>query len=246
MKCVAILLALLVACSDSSGPKPPGDGVLFIGNSLTYYNDMPMMVKAFADSTDQPMKLGVVAYGDYALVDHWNEGTSRAAIAKGGWKYVVLQQGPSAVSYNRDSLRLLSAMFAGRMAAVGARPALYSVWPQVVNSADFAASMQSYALAAADVDGLLLPVAAAWLATWDLDSSIELYDSDGVHPNAEGSYLAALVIYSRLFNRSPVGLPTSLTLSEGYVLAIDPAVAVTLQQAAASVTTGASETTGRR
>lgn len=236
-----LLLAALAVTPPACGsgltdPLPPGDAVLFIGNSLTYYNAMPDIVKALADSSGEPLRVGMVAFADFALVDHWYEGTALEEIGLGGWRYVVLQQGPSAVSYNRDSLRLLTTAFAARITAVGARPALYSVWPSSQNRADFPASMESYRLAAADVDGLLLPVAAAWLAAWNLDPTLQLYSSDGLHPTPAGSYLAALVIYARIFDRPPTGLPASMTLRGDVRFAIDPATASVLQNAALSVT----------
>ena len=231
---LATFSALVACTSDPVRPKPPGDAVLFIGNSLTYFNAMPDIVKALADSSGEPLRVGMVAFANFALVDHWYEGTSRQEIGKGGWRYVILQQGPSAVSYNRDSLRLLTKFFNTRITAVGARAALYSVWPAQENQADFPASMESYRLAAADVGGLLLPVAAAWLAAWQRDPTLPLYGSDGLHPSPEGSYLAALVIYACIFERAPTGLPASMTLRGGVPFAIDPAHAALLQDAAAS------------
>ena len=230
---VALGISAIAGCSnETTKPLPPGDGILFIGNSLTYYNDMPEMVQSLADSTGVPANVHMVAFSNVALIDHWREGTARSSIAKGGWRYVVLQQGPSAVQYNRDSLRLLTKMFDDKVRAVGAKTALFSVWPMAVNIADFPRAIESYALAAADVDGVLLPVAAAWQETWKLDPEMALYAGDGLHPTMEGSYLAAIVIYAKLFDRSPIGLPASMTLRNGSIVAIAPTTASLLQQAA--------------
>ena len=37
-----------------------------------------------------------------------------------------------------------------------------------------------------------------------------LYSGDRFHPSVAGSYLAALVIYEKLFERSSIGVPASL------------------------------------
>jgi hypothetical protein len=234
----------LAACLSSSlsGPELSGTGtpVLFIGNSLTYVNDLPGIVQALADSTGGAgLAVETVAFPDYALIDHWNEGLvagrARGEIAKGGWKFVVLQQGPSSVDVNRDTLRLAAKLFAQDMSKIGATPALLSAWPTVDRRQDFPRAIESYTLAASDVNGVLLPVAAAWLAAWKRDSTLGLY-SDGLHPSIAGSYLSALTIFAALQHHSPIGLPSRLHLRSGATVFIDPKVAAVLQAAAAEAT----------
>jgi len=232
----ALLLASASACLGQNLTEPQliGEGrrVLFIGNSYLYTQDIPGIVQALADSAHgDRLAVETVAGPDMALIDHWNEGTSRREIAKGGWEWVVLQQGPSSVEVNRDTLRLATALFAERIAAVQATPALFSAWPSEVRRVDFARAIESYTLAAADVNGILLPVASAWLDAWARDGTLLLY-ADGLHASPEGAYLAALVIYSRLLGKSPAGLPASLKLRSGARITLSPAVAAVLQAAA--------------
>jgi hypothetical protein len=239
--CLAVALTLSACSTSTTGPQNiriEGEGrhVLFIGNSYLYTRNIPGIVQALADSAGgDRLAIAMVAGPDMALVDHWNEGTSRRAIALGGWEWVVLQQGPSSVQVNRDSLRLMSRFFADDIAKVSARPALFSAWPTQNRRQDFDRAIESYNLAAADVNGLFLPVASAWLAEWTREPDAALY-SDGLHPSDEGAYLAALVIYSRLLGKTPKGLPATLSLHNGAVLAIDPVMATQLQASAAEVT----------
>jgi hypothetical protein len=231
-----LLLASASACLGQNLTEPQllGDGrrVLFIGNSYLYTQDIPGIVQALADSAHgDRLAVETVAGPDMALIDHWNEGTSRREIAKGGWEWVVLQQGPSSVEVNRDTLRLATALFAERIAAVQATPALFSAWPSEARRVDFARAIESYTIAAADVNGILLPVAAAWLDAWARDGTRLLY-ADGLHASPEGAYLAALVIYARLLGKSPAGLPASLKLRSGARITLSPAVAAVLQAAA--------------
>jgi hypothetical protein len=239
----AYLIFALTLWSCSAATTSPqnlridGDGrrVLFIGNSYLYARDIPGIVQALADSAGgDKLAVAMVAGPDMALVDHWNEGTSRRAIALAGWEWVVLQQGPSSVEVNRDSLRLMTKLFNTDITKVNAKPALFSAWPTQARRQDFDRAIESYTLAAADVNGLFLPVASAWLAEWARQPDAALY-SDGLHPSAEGAYLASLVIYSRLLGKTPKGLPATLTLHSGFVLTIDPAMATELQASAAEV-----------
>jgi hypothetical protein len=229
-------MALAVACASATGPKIVGSGppILFVGNSYTYENDVPGIVVALAKATGSPVSAATIAAPNHALIDHWNGGSSaRAEIAKGGWQYVVLQQGPSSVEANRDTLRLAVKLFDAEVRRIGGRTALFSAWPMQDRRTDFPRAIESYRLAANDVNGVLLPVAEAWLAAWDEDPSVALYASDGLHASVAGSYLAALVIYAALTGKSPIGAPAQLTLESGQRITIDPALAATLQRAAA-------------
>ncbi len=237
-----LLLALGLACSISpavtaSQPQLIGEGtrVLFIGNSYTYSADVPGIVQAMAEAAGgTKLAVATVAGPDRALADHWSEGTSRREIAKGGWQWVVLQQGPSSTTMNRDSLRLLTGFFAAEISRAGGRTALFSAWPAHDRRVDFPRAIESYTLAAADVNGTLLPVAQAWKQAWDADENIGLY-VDGLHPSSAGAYLAGLVIYARLLGQTPKGLPSMLRLRSGAVLSISQEMATALQALAAAL-----------
>jgi hypothetical protein len=200
--------------SEDPAPDPTASlRILFVGNSLTYANDLPGMVKALADSAGiAGVQTAQVAKPDFALEDHWNDGQARRVIEAGGWHWVVLQQGPSAVLANRANLRQWVGTFSTLIRAKGGEPALYQVWPQLVNFSDFDASAESYRLAALDVNGLLLAAGNAWRAAWLRDAALALYSGDGLHPSIQGSYLAALTIFGGIFHRSVVGLPRGLRM----------------------------------
>jgi len=203
MKRLAGLLCLLAVCaacgkSANGGTGLPttgsGSGVLFIGNSLTYTNDLPGLVHGLAGAVGRPLAVASVALPDFSLEDHFHQGDALRAIARGGWSFVVLQQGPSSLDDSRALLRRDAARFDQRIRAIGARTALFSVWPESARQAAFPAVAQSYSLAASDVSGIYLPVTKAWLDAWARDPSLPLYGPDGFHPSEHGSYLAALVI----------------------------------------------------
>ncbi|MEX2285055.1 MAG: hypothetical protein WEE89_21395 [Gemmatimonadota bacterium] len=238
------LVVAMAGCNvmptESQSPIRTGDvlRVLFIGNSLTYWNDLPAIVEALADSANvKGLAWRMVAYPDFALEDHWAQGDALEAISA-GWDIVVLQQGPSSTPANRANLIEWTRRFSTRIRGANGRPALFAPWPQVVNLSTLNESSISYQLAADSVDGLLLPVSQAWRLAWQEDPSAPLYSGDGLHPSASGSYLAALVIFQRLYNRSPIGLPAcvSLRLTGSPQIGVTPALAGTLQRAAAAAT----------
>jgi hypothetical protein len=208
--------------------------VLFVGNSLTYSNDLPAIVEALAKATNQRMFAYLsIAIPDFSLEDHWNKKKDALeAIKKRHWDFVVLQQGPSASPEGRALLLEYGRRFAEVIRKRGGRPALYSVWPSRTRIQDFRGVSESYRQAAEAVDGVLFPVGDAWLNAWKVNPTIGLYSADGFHPSVAASYLAGLVIYEKLYNRSPVGLPSRLKLSTGERIEIATDQALLLQHAA--------------
>src|SRR5581483_10633800 len=177
--------------------------VLFVGNSLTTANDLPRQVQQIAAAAGCRLEYRVVALGGFSLEDHWNDGAARRAIAEGGWSFVVLQQGPSALPESRVLLVEYARRFAADARRVGAEPALYMVWPSQTRRGDVEGVRQSYEAAAQSTHALLLPAGEAWRAAMRADAGVGLYGPDGFHPTAAGSFLAALVIFERMFGLPP-------------------------------------------
>ena len=197
-----------VACGSSLEPPSGGIRVLFIGNSLTYYNDLPGTLRDLALSVGDTIHVSSVTVPDFALIDHYKGGSDAVGtIARGGWDYVVLQQGPSTTPINRDSLILTAELFNPHIRGVGATPALYQVWPSIDRSAFFDAARVSYEMAADAVEGVFMPAGAAWAKAWETSPNLPLYAGDGFHPSPLGTYLAAMVIYERLTGHDARLLP---------------------------------------
>ena len=207
----AIRFAAAVLCllSEPGFAQPPATParVLFVGNSLTYANDLPAMVATLARAAGKPMQVDSVALPDFGLEEHWQQGDARKAIARGGWTYVVLQQGPSALPASRRILIDYVKRFDKEIKATGAKTALYMVWPSRQRRGDFSAVSQSYKAAASEVNATLMPAGDAWREAWAADSTLALYGPDGFHPSPMGTYLAALVIYRQLTEVAPPALP---------------------------------------
>ena len=196
---VALVCALSIAAASAPAAQNKTLRVLFIGNSLTYANELPAMVREIARAAGG-VRIDVfdVAKPDFGLVEHWQDGDASRAIARGRWDLVVLQQGPSSQPDSRVILRDYVKRFDEQIRKVNARTALYSVWPSRARSRDFDGVSESYALAAKDVGALLMPAGEAWQAAWRRAPALPLYDRDGFHPSRLGSCLAALVVYEAI------------------------------------------------
>ena len=209
-----LIFPLVLVCSpaprDPLGLEDLGEGmkVLFIGNSLTEFNNLPQMVQIVGEAAGYEIAVRSVTKGSYSLEEHWSEGAAVEAIRAADWDVVVLQQGPSSLALNKLLLRDWSEEFNTVIREQGARPALYMVWPEATRPATFDAVSAAYSNAAEAVEGMLFPVGEAWRAAWNRDPNLDLYWNDGFHPSELGSALGALVIFQQLFDESPVGLPS--------------------------------------
>lgn len=234
--CLAVL-AFLPSCTLEPDDGGNGGGaeitpdltadvrILFIGNSLTYVNDLPSVVKSLVTGAGLPnTQVASIAFPDFGLEQHWEEGRARAAVSKDGWTHVIMQQGPSALETSRVNLLQWSTAFADIIKAHGAMPGMYMVWPSTERFSDFDRVSESYRLASEAIGGQLYPAGDAWRAAWRRNPELGLYGGDGFHPSTLGTYTAALTIVGVIYNRSPIGLPT---------LGITTATAALLQESAA-------------
>jgi hypothetical protein len=229
-----LLLAGLPTCRLESQDPPPPARVLFIGNSLTYFNAMPdLMVQVARSAGDTAISVAMVAMPDYAILDHWQEGSALHELQSRRWTHVVMQQGPSSQEEGRTWLIEGAQRFAPAVRAAGGEPVLYMVWPQRSRAADFPGAREHYRQAAGLVDGIFAPAGDAWLAAFSADPGAPLYDPDGLHPSREGSYLAAVVLLARLRGTDPRTLPPSIPgspLGEPQVRALQRAAVVALER----------------
>ncbi|MEZ4393935.1 MAG: hypothetical protein R3A48_22920 [Polyangiales bacterium] len=216
---------------DAGPPPATRLGVLFIGNSYTFYNELPTLVAslgASGEGTAERPRLTVdsVTEGGATLQRHWDQMRQERARA-GGWSAVVLQGQsvePIAAFQGFDAY---ARRFAEVIRGAGARPVYFATWArregdavygQAWSGGSFAAMSQrldnAYRLVAMNTDGEVAPVGARWAAAVRQRPELNLYDADGSHPSLAGSYLAACVIYRAVTGRAvaaeapvPSGLP---------------------------------------
>jgi lysophospholipase L1-like esterase len=209
VKRALLALVVLFLCAGGSATADTGQlHVLFIGNSLTAANDLPLVVATFGGGR---IAYRTVAPGGVSLEDHWTLTGARDALDDGGWDYVVLQQGPSTLAESAANLREWTTRWADAIRAHHATPALYEVWPDSAFGVrwSFPAVVHSYRQAAHAAHATFLPAGEAWQAAWRRNPRLPLYGPDGFHPSKLGTTLAALVIYARLTGTPParIALP---------------------------------------
>jgi hypothetical protein len=231
----ALLLLGALGCLGSGllGPLPPGGRhVLFIGNSLTYFNDLPGTVASLATLGGDTIRVKSVAQPDFAVIDHALGASNAVDVIEGErWDYVILQQGPTPLQLYRDTLVRAAQLLDPAIRAAGARSVQLLVWAPSARPDIYDDVVLSCRVAAEAVGGVVFPVGAAWRAALAEDPQLPLYASDGFHPAPLGTYLAALVIYEEITGNDARTLPAT-ALAAGQTLTVSEATIRLLQRVA--------------
>lgn len=194
--------------------------ILFVGNSYLYYNDsihnhVRRMVDAGGIATEKELQYKIVTIGGAPLAHH--DVASYLAPGKLGMKApydVVILQGNSGAALTEaraKSFRDKVVEFNGDIAKTGAKTALYMthayVAPNKSASPDMIRKVEAmYVAAGNEVGALVIPVGLAFEEAYRQKPGLVLHKTyDGSHPDLIGTYLAACVVYSSLYGKSPVG-----------------------------------------
>ena len=85
---------ILLSVLDCKAAKNENDSVrvLWIGNSYTFFNDLPAMVRDIAETKGVKMAYSEVLKGGERLKGHLENPRLLQLLKKGGWDYVVVQE----------------------------------------------------------------------------------------------------------------------------------------------------------
>ena len=209
-------------------PDPNALKVLFIGNSLTYYNDLAGLVQAFAAKEQHPLYIEAVTFPLASLDRHWNHTAAREKIQEGGWNYVILQQYSTAPADHPKETVEQYERFAPEVARIGAKPIIFQNWTRSGREGDYGRMLQTYQRVQGSIGGTIAPIGEAWRIVRKDHPEIQVFETlDDRHPTVAGTYLTACVLYRVLYGKPARGLPTQI---EG--LKLSPEVARILQTVA--------------
>ena len=190
--------------------KRPARPMLFIGNSRTYYNDMPGMLRKMADSARAKESFDIVmrALPAGTLQLSWNDPETRGLL-KQQWHDVVLQAESNAQSSERGTADFFD--YGERLIReaqnTGGTPALIVNWvfgedlfkgrTPGMRAWYYGRIQSDYARLSSMTGVRLVNVALVWERVHDAAPELPLY-RDGNHPTLQGSYLSALTLYAHL------------------------------------------------
>ena len=172
--------------------------ILMLGNSYTYYNDLPAKV---AELTGAEVVSN--ALDNAKLEDHTDPSTEAGAktqkLLEEKWDYVIIQEYSSRPVLFKGSFLVNSMNLSKKMKEKGATPVFFETWAYERGSNEMNAFSKdydemyyslyaSYHEAANMNQGLIACVGERF---YDLADTEKLYAEDGCHPNEKGTEIAA-------------------------------------------------------
>ena len=186
--------------------------VLYVGNSYTYGNNLPQIVAILSEGTNTKLITRKSVIGGAHLWEHWNgdrELKTREIIKEGDFDIVVLQDHSMSAIETPDSTIKYVRLLAEYIDQFGAKTYLYNTWarkkvPQFQPVID-----EVYTQAGLDNKIVRVPVGSAWELAQDIRPTVELFTSDGSHPNALATLLIACVFVKAITGELPQDIPQS-------------------------------------
>jgi hypothetical protein len=221
--------------------------VLFIGNSYTYVNDLPNLVKQIALSFGDTLIHDSSTPGGANFNGHSSSAQTLTKINQQQWDYVVLQAQSQEPAFSPFQVSGQTYPYAEQLVdMIGnnfscTEPIFFMTWgrkygdqqncqnyPPICTYQGMQQRLRESYLEMAFTDSATCaPVGMAWKKSIEIDSTLNLYIADNSHPSIYGSYLAACTFYASIFKKSAVG-------SAYWPNAIDSLTALSLQQIGSS------------
>lgn len=185
----------------------PAGTVVFLGNSLTFTYDMPLLSKVFFQAADTPLEVRSRAVGSWWLSDHYSNLNASILVDA---DYVFLQeqsQIPLSTHHVQNYMYPFSRLLDAEIRTNSARTVFFQTWSNNSVEPESSAIRQTYLTIAQELGAANAPVGLAF-KYGDIANNPLGYDLEGnPHQYAAGAYLGVCVFYGTLTGRSPVGNP---------------------------------------
>ena len=178
--------------------------ILFIGNSHTFMNDMPSLVRDMTQAAiGEECEVVMLAYGGRSLKWHMSEEyfAVRYNILHGGYDFCVMQEVAHPMTAEEDTYEN-ARRIVGLCRTADTVPVIFETWAEKAMPEHQAEMNRRYRFIAEDTGSRLAPIGEAWEKAAK-SSDIELYWRDGEHASPEGDYLTALVITKTITGKMP-------------------------------------------
>jgi hypothetical protein len=218
---ISVLLVCLSLLAKSQTKK-----VLFVGNSYTYYGDLPGMTKSMSVSTGDTLIVESHTPGGRRIGQHADDPQVYTLMKQKNWDHVVFQCQSQEPSFNESHVN--SSVYPAMKELCDslkkvhhcAQPMMYMTWGRKngdQNNCQFFEPLCTYEgmdsmlrlryiQMAKDNKGDVSPVGWIWNQIRSQYPAYELYNKDESHPSFLGTYAAALTFYTMIWHKDPTNI----------------------------------------
>jgi hypothetical protein len=192
--------------SKADNPNAKTLKVLFIGDSLTFTNDLPdVFVRVASSDPSAPVRFEVrsATAPDATLAKLWDDGCGPMRLQTGHYDVAILQEHSFFWSPDlAESAREGAGRWILAARSYGARPIYFEPWVDPPDQGPALSDVEALKLATKRTAGLFGPdlarVGEAFAEATATPNAPDLYMADRHHPSEAGTWLAALVIFHGL------------------------------------------------
>ncbi|MBW8036594.1 MAG: hypothetical protein FVQ79_13460 [Planctomycetes bacterium] len=202
---VLVMMLSVFFVSETSAKEPAASyRILFIGDSYTYYNDLPSALTR----TVPELKIKTVSMtrGAYTLEKFLSEKVTLDAIRKGNFDFVILQENSQRSVKDKKKMHDAIRGLAAEIKKTKAQTILFMPWAREDFPKMIIPLSKAYIEIGKELDIKVSPVGLAWESALKANPKLSLYSDDKSHPSRPGTYLAVCTLYATLTGKSPVGL----------------------------------------
>ncbi len=172
--------------------------LLFIGNSHTYYNALPLTVQYLANGAGYDCDVNRITNSGWTLTQHTEDPYVSTAILNDDYDYVILQEkvNPMDAKAFLTAARFLN----GLIRQTRAVPVIFGCWSKETEPEKQAELNAANRQVAGDIGALLAPVGEVWWAHKNENPDDKMYAEDGIHASKAGSDFAAGIIWDTIYS----------------------------------------------
>ena len=182
--------------------------VLFLGNSHTYYNDMPQIFAQMCKARGKDVEVVMQAHPGVTYGWHFRQHTElRFALVHGGFDYIVMQQAAHSPCPDKEETLADAKKIIALARENGVTPIQTMPWAEKWDPAHQAEMYDIYNTLSRENDVKLTVAGQVFEAVFYNHPEINMYWNDGEHASPYGSYTVALAAYAAIFGERVEGMP---------------------------------------
>ena len=213
MLCISLIAGLF-----QTGYSQRADSirVLFVGNSFTYFYNLPQVVSAMAKSQGVNIYTRQSTVGGSNLEQHWKgeKGTKTRDILKSGhWDYVVFNNHSLSSIDTPESFMEYGKKFADLVRQGGGKPVFMMTWAYKSNPLMQTKITEMHKQLAQEARADYVPAGPLFAAARNWRPDLELFFDDK-HPSSNGTYLLGLAFYKYFSGKSTAKIPDRITCKD--------------------------------
>jgi hypothetical protein len=209
---VTIISFLYIFLTNSSFANTDKNtpSILFVGNSYTYYNNLPKILSDLSKTINAHIDTHHITFGGATLKTHWQKGKALNEIQKNKWDYIVFQGQSTSMLWKGgiNSFDLHLYKFINEIQKTNSKVILFSTWPRKEGNSYYNKTGTTYYKALEEIQNNYYKFAKKYNTGIIYTGSpfdkakklgINTYTNDGSHPNIIGSYIVAVSLLKKVY-----------------------------------------------